>query len=95
MRERGEESPLDVYPVLDAFEESIYRQYNSAHQLKSTEHFISGEDYLAFFILTGVNETRSMLLRLLMAIDREATLYRSQVAKKKQEYEAQRRASKK
>ena len=87
MQSNGEESPLDILPKLDGFEDSIHRTYSKFTQLKSGEFYISAIDYNATFKLLGIKETKQMLLSMLMKIDSQAVGFRYEFDKNKNKSE--------
>lgn len=95
MHERGEESPIDIYPELDEFEELVYKRYNLISQMKSGEGLISSIDYLASSILLDMEQNIKMLLPIFIKIDYESVKFSQANNKRLQELEQTKKKVKK
>ena len=79
LSERGESTPLDMYPELDGLEEWVYLAYNDLSRCKSGEHYVSIAEYKSYFELYPTPISLYTLLRILMIIDHEVLHFREKL----------------
>ena len=85
MREKGQATPLDIYPELDRFEESVYNRYRMISRLRSGDYVINSQDYLASFELFGLDlELGRLLLPIFISVDFDCVSFSQQLRDKKQ-----------
>jgi len=85
MQENGERSPLDIIPILDIFELSLYRTYGKLCIMKSSDGYINAQDYIAMFALLDITINKNMMFRILSDIDYSVVNFRHELEKSREQ----------
>jgi len=95
MYRNGEESPIDIYPKLDRFEELVCKRFLMISQMRSGEGLITASDYLASFKLLNMWKNVHILLPIFIKVDKETTKFNQANKKRLQEKEVAKKKIKK